>query len=124
MLMIDKDLKQHVENALDWEPSVDAKDIGVSADHGVVTLHGTVRSYSEKVMAERVTLRVYGVKAVANELTVHVASAYQRTDTEIAHAVVSALKWHSVVPDDRVTVTVKDGWITVAGTLDWQYQKD
>ena len=122
--MIDKDLKQHVENALDWEPSVDAKDIGVSADQGVVTLRGNVPSYSEKLVAERVALRVYGVKAVANDLTVHVANAYQRTDTEIAQAAVSALKWHSVVPDDRVTVTVKDGWITLAGTLDWQYQKD
>jgi osmotically-inducible protein OsmY len=122
--MIDKDLKQHVENALDWDPSVDAKDIGVSADQGVVTLRGNVRSYSEKLGAERVALRVYGVKAVANDLTVHVTNAYQRTDTEIAQAAVSALKWHSVVPDDRVTVTVKDGWITLAGALDWQYQKD
>jgi osmotically-inducible protein OsmY len=122
--MIDKELKQHVQNALDWDPSVDAKDIGVSADQGVVTLRGTVPSYSEKLVAERVVLRVYGVKAVANDLTVHVANAYQRTDTEIAQAAVSALTWHSVVPNDRVTVTVKDGWITLAGTLDWQYQKD
>lgn len=122
--MIDKDLKQHVENALDWEPSVAAKDIGVSADQGVVTLRGTVPSYSQKLAAERVALRVYGVKAVANDLTVHVANAYQRTDTEIAQAAVSALKWHTVVPDDRVTVTVKDGWLALAGTLDWQYQKD
>jgi osmotically-inducible protein OsmY len=123
-MMIDKDLKQHVDNALDWEPSVDAKDIGVSADQGVVTLRGTVASYSQKMAAERVALRVYGVKAVANDLTVHVANAYQRTDTEIAQAAVSALKWHSVVPDDRVTVTVEDGWLALAGTLDWQYQKD
>jgi len=76
--MIDKDLKQHVENALEWEPSVDAKDIGVSADQGVVTLRGTVPSCSDKLVAERVALRVYGVKAVANDLTVHVASAYRR----------------------------------------------
>ena len=87
--MIDKDLKQHVENALDWEPSVDAKDIGVSADQGVVTLRGNVASYSEKIVAERVALRVYGVKAVANDLIVHLANAYQRTDTEIAQAAVS-----------------------------------
>jgi osmotically-inducible protein OsmY len=122
--MIDKDLKQHVQNALDWEPSVDTKDIGVSVEEGVVTLRGNVASYTEKIAAERVALRVYGIKAVANDLTVHVASAYQRTDTEIAQAAVSALKWHTVVPDDRVTVTVKDGRITLAGTLDWQYQKD
>jgi osmotically-inducible protein OsmY len=122
--MIDKDLKQHVENALDWEPSVDAKDIGVSVDQGVVTLRGTVLSYSERLAAERVALRVYGVKAVANDLTVHVPSAYQRTDTDIAQAAVSALRWHTAVPDNRITAIVKDGWITLAGALDWQYQKD
>jgi osmotically-inducible protein OsmY len=124
MIMIDKDLKRHVENALDWEPSVDAKDIGVAVDQGVVTLRGTVRSYAEKVTAERVALHVYGVTAIANDLLVHVMSTYQRTDTEIAQAAVSALKWHTVVPDEHVTVTIKDGWITLAGSLDWQFQKD
>jgi len=122
--MIDNDLKQHVENALDWEPSLDAKDIGVSVEQGVVTLRGTIVSYPEKIAAERVALRVYGVKAVADDLVVHLASIYQRTDTEIAQAALNALKWHTTVPDDRVTLTVKDGWITLAGTVDWQYQKD
>jgi osmotically-inducible protein OsmY len=122
--MTDTELKRHVENAMDWEPGLEAKDIGVSADGGVVTLRGNVRSYSEKLMAERVALRVYGAKAVANELNVHVANIFQRTDTEIAQAAVSALKWHTTVPDGRVTVTVKDGWITLAGTLDWRYQHD
>jgi osmotically-inducible protein OsmY len=123
-MMIDKDLKQQVENALDWEPSVDAKDIGVSADQGVVTLRGNVASYAEKIIAERVTLQLYGVKAVANDLVVRLASIDQRTDTEIAQAALNALKWHTRVPDDRLTVTVKDGWVTLAGTIDWQYQKD
>jgi osmotically-inducible protein OsmY len=122
-MMTDKDLKLNVETALDWEPSVDVKDIGVSADQGVVTLRGNVRSYAEKLMAERVAQRVYGTKAVANDL-VHVVSDYRRTDTEIAQAAVSALKWHAVVPDGLVTVTVTDGWITLAGAVDWQYQKD
>ena len=122
--MIDKDLQQRVQNALDWEPSVDATDIGVSVDEGVVTLRGNVVSYSEKIAAERVALRVYGVKAVANDLAVRLVSSYQRTDTEIAQAALTALKWNTVVPDDRVTMVVKDGWITLAGTLDWQYQKD
>jgi osmotically-inducible protein OsmY len=123
-IMIDKDLKQHVQNALDWEPSVDAKDIGVSVDEGVVTLRGNVASYTEKIAAERAALRTYGVKALANDLTVRLANSYQRNDTELAQAALAALKWHTVVPDDRVTVTVKDGWITLGGTLDWQYQKD
>jgi osmotically-inducible protein OsmY len=123
-IMIDKDLKSHVQSALDWEPSVDAKDIGVSVDEGVVTLRGNVSSYAEKIAAERTALHVYGVKGVANDLLVRLATSYQRTDTEIAQAALAALRWHTVVPDDRVTVTVKDGWITLAGTLDWQYQKD
>jgi osmotically-inducible protein OsmY len=123
-IMTDKDLKQHVQNALDYEPGVDASDIGVSVDAGVVTLRGNVASYTEKLAAERVALRVYGVKAVANDLDVRLVSDYQRTDTDIAHAAVNALRWHTRVPDDRVTITVKDGWIALAGTLDWQYQKD
>ena len=122
--MLDTDVKHHVENALDWEPSLDAKDVGVSADQGVVTLRGNVPSYTQKIAAERVALRVYGVKAVANDLIVHLANSHQRTDTEIAQAALAALKWHTAVPDDRVTLTVKDGWITLAGTLDWGYEKD
>jgi osmotically-inducible protein OsmY len=122
--MTDKDLKQHVQSALDWEPSLDASDIGVSADEGVVTLRGNVASYAEKVTAERVALRVYGVKGVANDLSVHLASLFERTDTEVAQAAVAALTWNTTVPHDRVTVTVTNGWLTLKGTLDWQYQKD
>ena len=122
--MTNNELKQHVQSALDWEPSVDATDIGVSVDEGVVTLRGNVGSYMEKLMAERVVLRVYGVKALANDLVVHVASGYERNDTEIAQAALAALKWITTVPSDRVTVTVKGGELTLNGTLDWQYQKD
>ena len=122
--MTDKELKQHVQNALDWEPSLDASDVGVSVAEGVVTLRGNVASYAEKVTAERVALRVYGVKAVANDLTVHLVSGFEHTDTEIAQAAVAALKWTTVVPNDRVTATVTGGWLTLNGTLDWQYQKD
>jgi osmotically-inducible protein OsmY len=122
--MTDKELKQHVQNALDWEPSLDASDIGVSVDEAVATLRGNVASYAEKVAAERAALRVYGVKAVANDLAVHLASVFERTDTEIAQAAVAALKWNTVVPKDRVTVTVANGWLTLGGNLDWQYQKD
>jgi VCBS repeat-containing protein len=122
--MTNNELKQHVQSALDWEPSVDATDIGVSVDEGVVTLRGNVGSYMEKLMAERVVLRVYGVKALANDLVVHVARGYERTDTEIAQAALAALKWITTVPSDRATVTVKGGQLTLNGTLDWQYQKD
>jgi len=122
--MTDKDLKMHVENALGWEPSVDATDIGVSAEDGVVTLRGTVRSYSEKLLAERAALRVFGARAVANDLVIQLASESERSDTEIAHAALSALKWTTTVPEERITVTVKGGQVTLNGTVDWQYQKD
>lgn len=121
--MTDKELKQHVQNALDWEPGLDAKDIGISVETGVITLRGNVSSYAEKMTAERVTLRVYGVKAVANDLAVHLPHEFVRTDTDIAQAVVSALNWNTNVPNDRVSVAVTNGWITLTGTLDWYYQK-
>jgi osmotically-inducible protein OsmY len=122
--MTNNDLKQHVLSALDWEPSLDATDVGVSVDEAVVTLRGNVASYAQKMAAERVALRVYGVKAVANDLAVRLVSEYERTDTEIAQAAVAALEWNTIVPHDRITVAVKDGWIALKGTLDWQYQKD
>jgi osmotically-inducible protein OsmY len=122
--MTDKDLKHNVERALEWEPSIDAGDIGVSVDAGVVTLRGNVASYAEKLTAERVALAIYGVKGLANDLVVHLSSLFQRTDTEIAHAAVDALRWNALLPRDRITVTVANGWLELQGTVDWQYQKD
>lgn len=121
--MTDKDLKQHVQSALDWDPSLDASDVGVSVDEAVVTLRGNVGSYTEKVTAERIALRVFGVKAVANDLAVHLPSVSSRTDTEIAQAALAAMKWNTMVPDGCVAVTVANGWLTLSGTLDWQFQR-
>ena len=115
--MTDKELKQHVQDALEWEPSVNASDIGVAVDDGVVTLRGSVGSYAQKVAAERATLRVYGVKAVANDVSVRLVSDDERTDTDIAQAALAALKWNTVIPADRLTVTVANGWVTLNGTL-------
>jgi osmotically-inducible protein OsmY len=122
--MTDKDLKQAVQNALDWEPSVDPTDIGVSADQGVVTLRGNVRTYAEKHAAERAALRVFGVRAVANDLAVRLPTVFERTDTEIAQAAVTALKWNTVVPLGHITVSVSGGWITLTGDVQWRYEKD
>ena len=122
--MTNQKLKEDVQNALDWEPGVDQSDIGLSVDEGVVTLRGNVRSYTERATAERVALRVYGVKAVANDLEVRLASGYERTDTDIAQAVVNALKWNTIVPPDQVTAAVTRGWVILQGTLEWQYQKE
>jgi osmotically-inducible protein OsmY len=122
--MTDLELKQNVEDALTWEPSFDAAAIGVSVDNGVVTLRGDIANYAAKSAAERVALGVYGVKAVANDLNVRLVGEYQRTDSDIAQAAVNALQWNAVVPASRVSVTVSNGWITLKGNLDWQYQKD
>ena len=121
--MTDRELQEHVQNALDWEPSVDAAEIGVSLDGGVVTLRGDVRSYAERAAAERVALRVYGVKGVANDINVRLGDGQQRTDTEVAQAAVSALKWNSMVPDDEITLAVSNGWVTLKGHVDWEYQR-
>jgi osmotically-inducible protein OsmY len=122
--MTDLELKRHVEEALTWEPSFDAADIGVSVDNGVVTLRGDVTTYTARSAAERVSLAVYGVKAVANDLNVRLLGDHQRTDSDVAQAAVSALQWNSIVPANRVAITVSNGWITLKGNLDWQYQKD
>jgi len=122
--MTDRELQRHVEDALAWEPSVDAANIGVSVDNGVVTMNGEVGTYTEKSTAERVALRVYGVKAVANDLNVRISSLHKRTDTDIAQTAVAALQWNTVVPPNRVTVAISDGWVTLKGTLDWQHQKE
>jgi osmotically-inducible protein OsmY len=71
-----------------------------------------------------VAKRIYGVKAVANDIEVKVPGSSKRTDTDIAAAALSALKWDTTIPDDRIKVTVRNGWITLEGTVDWRYQKD
>lgn len=121
--MTDRELQQNVQNALDWEPSIESTEIGVSVDNGIVTLRGDVHSYAEKSAAERVALRVYGTKAVANDINIRLISRYERTDTEIAQAAVSALKWNTMVPADKINLAVSNGRITLTGTVDWQYQR-
>ena len=122
--MTDRDLQQQVEQALDWDPSVDATKVGVTADRGVMTLRGDVRTYAEKFAAERIALRVYGVKAVANDLQVRFQGGPTPTDSEIAQAAVQSFGWNSVVPKDRVNIAVSDGTVTLTGVVDWQFQKD
>ena len=122
--MTDRQLQENVLAALDWEPSLDITEVGVTVDQGVVTLRGDVKTFSEKATAERVTLGVYGVKAVANDLTVRIGNGLERTDSEIALAAVNALKWNSQVPTGAVAVTVSRGWVTLKGELDWNYQKE
>ena len=118
----DTQLQHDVLAELEWEPSVDASQIGVSAKDGVVTLTGFVSQFAEKMVAENAAKRVYGVKAVANDIEIHLLA--QQTDSDIASAAVNALKWDTSVPEDRVKVTIRNGWLTLEGKLDWQYQRE
>lgn len=120
----DNELQQSILEELRDEPSVDAAQIGVAVDKGIVSLTGTVGTYAEKLLAEDTVKRVFGVRAVANDITVKLREAHARTDPEIAKAAVDALRWHAMVPDERITVTVDKGWLTLEGNVDWKYQKD
>lgn len=122
--MTDRQLQENVQAALEWEPSVDAAEVGVSVDQGVVTLRGDVKTYAEKSVVERVTLGVYGVKAVANDLNVRLLRGLERTDSDIAIAAVNALNWNSLVPPDKVSVVVDRGRVTLKGEVDWNYQRE
>lgn len=116
-------LRRNVEDALAWAPDVDERRIGVAASDGVVTLTGHVPSFADRVAAERVTKRVFGVQAVANDLEIDLPGDNQHTDTELAEAAVSALKWNALVPAAKVQVVVHNGWLTLEGQVDWQYQR-
>src|SRR3954451_12802506 len=104
--MTDEELQRDVLDELRWDPSVDAVHIGVSVKDGVVTLTGHVPSYAEKYAAERAAKRVGGVRAVANELDVKLPEGGRRTDEDIAAAAVNALKSNTLVPADKIKVTV------------------
>jgi osmotically-inducible protein OsmY len=117
-------LQRDVIEELRWEPSIDAAQIGVTAEDGVVTLTGHVPVYAHKFTVENVAKRVHGVKAVANEIQVRVPGNARHTDEAIAAAALQALKWDAAVPEDRIQVTVRDGWVILEGTLDWQYQRE
>ena len=119
----DSQLLRDAQDQLRWEPSVRDEEIGVAAKDGVLTLSGHVPSYADKYAAVRAVERVVGVKAVADEIAVKLPSGYARTDTELAHEAVNALKWDVQVPDERIRVTVRRGWITLESDVEWQYQR-
>lgn len=116
-------LQQDVMDELDFEPSVNAAHIGVTAKNGVITLTGHVGSYAEKIAAEDAARRVSGVHAIAQEIEVRYPSDKKTSDDEIAARALSVLKWNAVVPYDAVQVKVQDGWVTLLGAVDWQFQR-
>jgi len=121
--MDDLELRQLVIDELDFEPSINAANIGVSVEKGVVTLTGHVASYVEKIAAERAAERVKGVKAIAQEIEVRYPDHQKRSDDEIAQRAVNILHWSVQVPEGSIHVKVEKGWVTLGGAVEWQYQR-
>ena len=118
----DDSIRNDVLFELEWDRKIDpSSDIAVAVKDGVVTLSGFVRSYWDKDAAEQAVKRVYGVRGVANDIEVKPSST--RTDPEIARDAVHELESHVSIPSDKIKVTVKNGWVTLEGSVDWQYQK-
>jgi len=120
----DSALQQDVMAELAWDPSIHHTDIGVAVSHGVVTLSGLVRSYVEKMEAERVVRRVAGTRAIAEALKVRYPSDAKTADSEIARRILDLFAWSVSVPEGQIEVKVEHGWVTLTGTVDWFYQKE
>ena len=119
----DIDLRKDVLDELEWDPSIDARTIGVAVENGIVALSGHVPNYAAKTNAERIVKRVHGVFGVANELEVKLLSSFQRDDVDIARSAVNALEWNVSVPKNQIKASVSKGWVTLDGTVEWYYQK-
>ena len=117
----DDEIRNSVLMELKWDPKITSTDIGLAVKDGVVTLAGFVPSYWEKDAAEKAAKRVSGVKAVANDLEVKLLTT--RTDPEIARDIVHELESHIGIPAENIKATVRSGWVTIEGRVDWQYQK-
>lgn len=119
----DSQLQQDVRAELQWEPSVNATQIGVEVKNGVVTLAGHVDSYAEKWDAERATQRVAGVKGLAVEMDVKLPGTSQRNDADTARSAENVLAWSSFAPKDSIKVMVEKGWVTLTGQVHWDFER-
>ena len=120
-----EELRKDVIDEIKWDPELRdiATEIGVAAKDGVITLSGIVSSYRKKLAAEKAAQRVAGVKVVACDIQVTLASIGRRTDTEVAEVVKNALRWNSAVNDDRIEIKVDNGWVYLDGKADFEYEK-
>ena len=120
----DLEIQKDVVEQLKWEPFLNAAQIGVSVKNGIVTLSGQVDAYSKKILAEKAAKKVAGVKAIAEDIQVGLSPAYRKTDAEVAEAVVNALKWHTMIPEEKIRVSVEEGNVKLEGEVEWEYQRN
>lgn len=119
----DDDIKRDVEDELRWDPDINSSDIAVSVKDGVVSLTGFIRSYSQKYQAEQDVKRVAGVVGIANDIEVRLPDIDKRPDPDIARDAVAELKLELPYSWQLIKVIVKNGWITLEGTVEWNYQR-
>jgi osmotically-inducible protein OsmY len=124
MKRTDSEIERDVKEELQWSPDLDATDIAVSVKSGVVTLAGFVKSYTDRYEAEQAAKRVAGVAGVANDLEVRLPSVDERPDPDIARDAVAAIKSQLPISSENIRVVVKNGWVTLEGKVEWQYQRD
>lgn len=122
--MGDQQIRQNIIDELDFDPSIDAAHVGVAVENGIVTLTGHVGSYTERVAAEKAAQKVRGVRGVVEEIKVRFGDETPPRDEDLARRAVQMLDWSVTVPRNAVQVKVQDGWVTLSGTLGWQYQKE
>lgn len=119
-----EDLQRNIQDAIKWEPMLNAAEIGVVVKDGVVTLTGTVDSYAKKIEVIHATKRMSGVKAIIEEIIIDYGKSVQKSNADIATDVLNALKWDWEVPLDKIQVEVEDGWVTLNGVLEWNFQRE
>ena len=119
-----EELQQDVEDAIKWEPSLNAAEIGVTAKDGIVTLTGIVNSYAKKLEAEDAAKNVAGVKAMVEKIDIKFGVSGVKNDNDVASEVVNAFKLSWEVPEDNLKVKVEHGWVSLAGDVEWNYQKE
>jgi osmotically-inducible protein OsmY len=124
MLISTIDLHKDLVEELAFDPSVNERHIAVNVDAGVVTLTGTVSSYAQKLAAEKAVKRVRGVRGIVEELTIDLPAFHQRNDADLTASAIQALRWNANIPVNALFVKVENSWITLTGTVDWQYQRE
>jgi len=119
----DEDIQRDVLEELKWDMRVRPNEVGVTVKDGIVTLTGWVDSYMRKLAAENAAHRVHNVKAVANDIEVRLPGSAERTDSDLAAAVLNALKWDAGIPAGKLDVTVSQGWVTLKGEVEHGFEK-
>jgi osmotically-inducible protein OsmY len=117
-----KTLREAVTRELDWDARFDSDHIGVSAKDGAIVLSGHVPSYGDRWGAVKAAERVYGVRAVADEIEVTLAASSVRDDSDLAEDISRAFRSNLAIPDS-VAAEVDCGHVTLRGDVEWAYQR-